>query len=93
MNELDDVQRVLETVRRVYDLGRADIADEVLAAAIERSPRNKQLRLAQLNIAYLERDFARYQALARELRARLPECVAEWKEAQRLARGLMPAAA
>jgi len=86
---LSDSERVIQAARLFFEEEQPDKALELLDLAIEERSTEEGLRLAQIEIAFLERDARRYCALARELRRALPE-VAAWPEVARLGRLIAP---
>ncbi len=88
--ELDDAGRVLEVARAYFEDEELERAHELLQLAIDRAPLNEALRMAQLQMAFLQRDAELYLALALRLRDELPQC-GQWPEIERLGRGLLPA--
>lgn len=87
--ELDDAGRVLEVARAYFEDEELERAHELLQLAIDRAPQNEALRMAQLQMAFLQRDAELYLALALQLREELPQC-GQWPEIERLGRGLLP---
>lgn len=87
--DLSNLPKVIEAARLYLDERKFDRAHEMLELATEVSPREAQLRLAQIEIAFLKRDAPRFTDAARALRDAIPEC-SEWKEVQRLGRAIVP---
>jgi hypothetical protein len=87
--DLLDADLVIRAARLYFEEDAHDLAFELLKMAVDQSPRNEALRLAQLEIAYLRRSRGRYVALARSLRNVLPDS-ASWAEVCRLGRALAP---
>jgi hypothetical protein len=88
--DLDNPARVVKAARLAFEEHDAEAALELLALAIDQNAGEPELRLAELEIAWLARQRARFVAAAREfhaLFARSPE----WPEIVRLGRRLAPA--
>jgi hypothetical protein len=88
--ELQDAARVIKAARLAFEEGHPDSALELLELAIEQSPFEKSLWLAELEIAFLTRDAERFVESARAYQAAHPQS-AEWVEVVRLGRALAPA--
>jgi hypothetical protein len=86
--DLADADGVVTIARLLFEEGRYDDAQELLQLAIGQSG-SEPLRLARLEITFLQRDASRYVALARELRQAHPQ-TREWTEVARLGRLLVP---
>ena len=86
--DLEDTDSVLTATRLLFEEGRYDDAQELFQLAIGQSGA-EPLRLARLEITFLQRDSARFVALARELRLAHPQ-TREWSEVSRLGRLLAP---
>lgn len=84
------IEYVIKVARHYFEEGQLDDAAELFDLAIAQSPKERALRLAQLEITFLARDAARYTHLAGELRAIDPG-LAEWDQVSRLGRALAPA--
>ena len=87
--DLANLPRAIEAARLYFDEGRFGRAHELLQLAIEVSPREPSLRLAQVEIAFLERERALFLEAAGAMRLRMPG-LAEWREVQRLGCALAP---
>jgi len=83
------VEYVIKVGRHYFEEGRLDDAAEIFQLAIEQSPSERALRLAQLEITYLERDAATFTRLARALREACPDAP-EWEQIVRLGQALAP---
>lgn len=88
--QLENVARVIEGARLLFEDREPARALELLDLAVEQSPNNEPLRLARLEIAFLGRDAPLFHALAGEFK-RVCDASAEWPEVMRLGRALMPA--
>jgi hypothetical protein len=84
--------RVIEAARLYFEEDKFDRAQELLALAIARSPREPRLRLAQLEIAFLMREGTLFTRLADEFRGLNREHAA-WPDVARLGRAIAPAEA
>jgi hypothetical protein len=87
--DLENIDEVIRFARLYFENEKFDEANELLDMAIEHSPQNRALRLAQIEIAYLRRDPALFAALAAAFRDRNPQCV-EWPQIARLGRHIAP---
>ncbi|MEP7068161.1 MAG: hypothetical protein ABI789_02925 [Usitatibacter sp.] len=87
--ELEDIERTVKAARLYFDEEKFTRAIELLEVAIEQSPAEEILRLAQLEIAFLRRDAVLFVALARNFRDACPAS-GEWTEVARLGRALAP---
>jgi len=90
--DLDNPARVIKAARLAFDEHEPEAALELLALAIDQNAGEPQLRLAEMEIAYLARQRARFVAAAREYHELFPRSV-EWPEIVRLGRRLAPAEA
>jgi hypothetical protein len=86
---LEDIEQVIRTARLYFEEQKTDRAQELLDLAIVRSPANKALRLAQLELAFLTADGPLFTGLARQFLATHPEST-EWSEIGRLGRAIAP---
>lgn len=87
--DLERVDHVIRAARLCFEEEKFDQAQELLHLAIEQSPDNEPLRLAQLEFAFLRRSRERFVALASQFRARLPQSPS-WVEIARLGRAVAP---
>jgi hypothetical protein len=87
--DLERVDHVIRTARLCFEEEKFDQAQELLHLAIEHSPDNEALRLAQLEFAFLRRSRERFVALASQFRAQLPQST-NWVEIARLGRAVAP---
>jgi len=87
--DLENPLRVMKAARLALDEGEAETALELLALAIDQNAGEPQLRLAELEIAYLARARARFVTAASEFHDLFPRSV-EWPEVVRLGRQLAP---
>ncbi len=87
--DLERVDHVIRTARLCFEEEKYDQAQELLHLAIEHSPDNEPLRLAQIEFAFLRRNRDRFVALAAQFRARLPQSP-NWVEIARLGRAVAP---
>jgi hypothetical protein len=87
--DLSNAPRMIRAARAAFEEDHAETALELLELAIEQSLKEKQLWLADLEIAFLVRNAHRFVASARAFRAQFPEA-AEWNEISRLGRALAP---
>src|SRR5258706_13664374 len=87
--DLQDATRVIKAARLAFEEGHPDSALELLELAIEQSPFEKSLWLAELEIAFLTRNAERFVESARAYRAAHPQST-EWGEVERLGRALAP---
>jgi hypothetical protein len=87
--DLAESERVIKASRLYFDEKKSDRALELLGLAIEQSPGDESLRLAQLEIAFLERDARLYCALAREFQSSHATS-SQLEEVARLGRALAP---
>ena len=90
--ELKDTRRVIKAARLFFEEDRLDRAHELLDMAITQSPGEERLRLAQLEIAFLERDGVVFTRLARAYRDAHPGS-SDWDEVVRLGAAIAPAEA
>lgn len=90
--DLREIEYVIKVARHYFEESRLENADELFALAIEQTPAEPTLRLAQLEIAYLARDADLFTRLARELRAAIP-VLPQWEEVVRLGHAIAPAEA
>ena len=88
--DLNAIEYVIKVARHHFEEGRLDDAAELFQLAIDQSPREPALRLAQLEITFLARDAATFTRLARSLHAAIPG-LPEWDEVVRLGHALSPA--
>src|SRR5260221_4227087 len=88
--DLQDAARVIKASRLAFEEGHPDSALELLELAIEQSPFEKSLWLAELEIAFLTRNAERFVESARAYQAAHPKS-AEWAEVAHLGRALAPA--
>jgi hypothetical protein len=86
---LHEIEHVIHTARLFFEDGKVDRAHELLALAVQESPRDKSLRLAQLEIAFLCADADAYTPLAFAFDAAFPGSP-EWADVSRLGRALAP---
>jgi len=87
--DLLQVEMVIKAARLCFEEERYDCAQELLDMAIEQSPGDVSLRLAQLEIAFLRRDADLFTRLATEFRAVFPRA-GEFAEIARLGRSIAP---
>jgi hypothetical protein len=87
--DLERTDDVISSARLCFEEEKYEQAFELLHMAIEQSPGNEALRLAQLEIAFLQRRRAEFVALATEFRAALPQS-RNWTEIARLGRAVAP---
>ncbi len=87
--DLEHPERVIHAARLYFEDGQGHTALELLDLAIAQAPREAALRLARLEILYLERDAKGYADAARDFIAAHPEDEA-WHEVARLGRALVP---
>jgi hypothetical protein len=87
--DLEHADRVIHAARLYFEDGQGHTALELLELAIAQAPREPALRLARLEILFLERDAAGYAQAARDFIAAHPEDDA-WHEVARLGRTLAP---
>ncbi len=87
--DLAEAKAVIDNARLLFEEDRGDSARELLLMAIDQSSSPEPLRLARLEIAYLQRDAAGYVELAREFHERHPQSHA-WAEVVRLGHALAP---
>jgi hypothetical protein len=87
--DLENTDDVIRSARLCFEEKKYEQALELLHMAIEQSPGNEALRLAQLEIAFLQRRRAAFVALAAEFRAALPQS-RNWAEIARLGRAVAP---
>ena len=87
--DLERVDNVIRAARLCFEEEKYDQAQELLHLAIEQSPDNEALRLAQIEFAFLRRSRERFVALATQFRARLPQSPS-WVEIARLGRAVAP---
>ena len=87
--DLANAPRVIRAARAAFEEDHADTALELLELAIEQNLDDRQLWLADLEIAFLVRNAHRFVASARAFRAQFPQAV-EWNEISRLGRALAP---
>ena len=80
---------VIRAARLCFQEEQHDLGQELLELAIERSPANEELRLAQIELAFLTRSRTRFVALARAFREAIPDS-RNWNEIARLGRALAP---
>jgi len=89
--DLRSTHRVLDVARALAEENELGLADELFDLAIEENGGGKELRLAQIEVAFVRRDAARFAALERALLAAFPDC-AERGEVERLRHALGAAA-
>lgn len=87
--DLLELENVVRVARLLFEEGHVDSAHEVFALAIEQSPGDRGLRLAQIEIAYLTQDPERFAELARAFSDSFPDAP-EWAEVVRLGYALCP---
>ena len=87
--DLSNAPRIIRAARAAFEEDHAETALELLELAIEQNLDEKQLWLADLEIAFLVRNAHRFVASARAFRAQFRE-PAEWNEISRLGRALAP---
>ena len=87
--DLLEIEYVIKAARHCFEEGKFDRAHEIFALAIEQSPGERLLRLAQLEVAFLERDGPLFTTLARDLRTSFPD-ITEWDDVARLGRAIAP---
>jgi len=87
--DLENPARVMKAARLAFDEGETETALELLALAIDQNAGEPQLRLAELEIAYLARSRVRFVTAASEFHELFPRSV-EWPEVVRLGRQLAP---
>lgn len=80
----------IKAARLFHEDLQAERANELLALAIQQSPDEVALRLAQIQIAFLARDAELFTGFARTFLATFPDHP-EWDEIARLGRALAPA--
>ena len=91
-DQFQDVRRVIKAARLCYEDGRLDRAQELLAIAIQHSPEQSDLRLAQIELAFLARDDGLFTELAQAYRS-YDVTAEDWTEIRRMGRALAPAQA
>ncbi len=89
---LEDVPRVIDGARLLFEDGDTARALELLDLAIEQGGANQALRLARLEFAFLARDADLFVSLAGEFK-RVCSASNAWPEVARLGRALAPAQA
>ena len=87
--DLREIEYVIKVARHHFEEGHLENADELFALAIEETPAEPTLRLAQLEIAYLARDARLFTRLALELQAAIP-AIPEGDEVVRLGHAIAP---
>ena len=87
--DLTDTDAVITIARQLFEEDRGDDAREFLLLAIEEAPACEALRLARLEIVFLQRDAPSFAGLAREFRETHPQSSA-WTEILRLGHALAP---
>jgi hypothetical protein len=87
--DLSNAPRMIRAARAAFEEDHAESALELLELAIEQNLGEKQLWLADLEIAFLVRNAHRFLASARAFRVQFPGA-AEWNEVSRLGRALAP---
>jgi hypothetical protein len=87
--DLENPLRVMKAARLAFDEGEPETALELLSLAIDQNAGEPQLRLAELEIACLARQRARFVTAARDFHELFPRS-AEWPEVVRLGRRLAP---
>ena len=87
--DLERVDDVIRWARLCFEEEKYDQAEELLDLAIDQSPHDESLRLAQLEIAFLRRDARAFTAFAAELRRTHPQS-RNWAEVARLGRAIDP---
>jgi hypothetical protein len=87
--DLANIDLVIRAARLCFEEDRSDQAQELLQMAIDQSPDDEPLRLAQLEISFLQRNRTRFVELAREFRERMPQS-RNWGEIARLGRAVAP---
>lgn len=88
-SDLEDTRRVITAARLYFEEDRLDHAHELLDLAIIQSPEDGRLRLAQLEIAFLERNPERFTAHALAYREKHPKA-REWEQVARLGNVIAP---
>lgn len=88
--DLEAVDRMIKAARLYFEDEQPHTALELLQLAIEESPHESALALAQLEFLFLLRDGVRFVAQARAFRA-AHEGHEAWEEIARLGRALVPA--
>lgn len=87
--QFGDVRKVITAARLYYEDGKRERAQEALAIALQLAPGDMELRLAQIELAFLARDGELFTELAQVYRS----CVAgleDWNEICHLGRALSP---
>src|SRR4051812_46502602 len=87
--DLENPVRVVKAARLTFDEGEAETALELLSLAIDQNAGEPQLRLAELEIAYLARKRARFVEAARDFHELFPRNP-DWPEIVRLGRRIAP---
>jgi hypothetical protein len=87
--DLEHAERVIQAARLYFEDGQAHTALELLELAIAQAPREPAMRLAHLEILFLERDAAGFARAARDFIAAHPRDES-WHEIARLGRALAP---
>jgi hypothetical protein len=88
--DLENTPSIVKAVRHYFEEQKFDRADELLELAIAQAPGATDLRLAQLELAFLRRQAAAFTVSARAFRNAHPMDPA-WKEICRLGRAIAPA--
>lgn len=88
--DLRNAARVIRGARLLFEEGAGDRAHELLALAIGEQPDEAAVRLAAIEIAYLQRDTERFLGLAASFRESHP-AHPEWPDVARLGHALDPA--
>lgn len=81
------IEYVIKVARHYFEEGRLDDAAELFQLAIDQSPGERALRLAQLEITFLARDASAFKRLAQALREAIPD-LPEWDQVARLGQAL-----
>jgi len=87
--DLEHADRVIHAARLYFEDGQGHTALELLELAIAQSPKEPALRLARLEILFLERDAGGFARAARDFLEAHPDNEA-WHEIARLGRSLVP---
>ncbi|MEO5691984.1 MAG: hypothetical protein ABIQ72_02570 [Usitatibacter sp.] len=87
--DLEQTERMIKGARHYFEEEKYDNAHELLEMAIEQTPAEPALRLAQIEIAFLRRGARLYTRLATEFNRVHPRSPA-WSEVTRLGRSIAP---
>ena len=87
--DLLQTENVIRAARLCFEEEKYHLAHELLHLAAQQSPGEEDVRLAQLEIAFLLRDKGRYGSLASDFRQHFPRS-RNWAEVCRLGRAVCP---